>query len=133
MISGRNHHRYFVYAHSRMVGEELAATTNSPHLVQIGSSLQKRLSEFLLPPAKLSLVLIGDEPPPIGDGAACSRVVLSNAAGKRLGIRLRQDTEPEKFHILGFWSIIEPGGSANRSQPVDSETNRTSSAAGSAR
>jgi hypothetical protein len=133
MISGRSHHRYFIYAHSRMVGEELAATTNSPHLVQIGPGLQKRLSDFLVLPAGLSDVLIGDEPSPIGDGSACSRVVLSNATGGRLGIRLRQDVEPERFQVLGFWTITEPDGAANRSQPIRIETNRTSAAAGSDR
>jgi hypothetical protein len=68
MLSGRNHHRYFVYAHSRMIGEDLVATTNSPHLVQVDPALQKRLSEFLVSPAGLSDVLIGDEPSPNGDG-----------------------------------------------------------------
>lgn len=109
VISGRNHHRYFVYAQSRMVGEELATTTNSPHLVQVGLALRKQLSEFLVLPAGLSEVLVGDEPPPIGDGSACSRVILSNAVGGRLGIRLRQDAQQERFQVLDFWALPMPG------------------------
>ena len=133
IVSGSNHHRYYVYAQSRMIGEKLVATTNSARLVHIGSGLQKRLSEFLVSPAGVAEVLLGDEPSPIGDGAACSRVIVSNAVGGRLGIRLRQDAKPERFHVLGFWTITERDGPANGSQPIRSETNRTSSAAGSRR
>ena len=133
MVSGRNHHRYFVYAHSRMIGEELVMTTNSTRLVQIGSGLRTKLSEFLASPAAVQQVELGDEPSPIGDGTACSRVILSNAAGARVGIRLRQDAEPERFHVVGYWTITEPDGAANRSRPVGSGKNRTSAAAGSDR
>ena len=42
-----------------------------------------------------------------------------------------------EFQSAGFWKIdeknAEPGGAANGSQPIRSETNRTSSAAGSRR
>ena len=113
LLSGRSHHRYFVHAHSRMVGEELAATTNSPHLVQVGPGLQKQLSEFMASPARLSEVLLGDEPSPLGDGSASSRVVLSNAAGARLGVRLRQDKTPGKFHAVGFWTVAGSGVTTN--------------------
>ncbi len=129
IVSGSNHHRYYVYAQSRMIGEELVATTNSARLVHIGSGLQKRLSEFLVSPAGVAEVLLGDEPSPIGDGAACSRVIVSNAVGGRLGIRLRQDAKPERFHVLGFWTITEDGA-ANGGQPIRSEKNSTPSAAG---
>ncbi len=133
MVSGRNHRRYYVYAQTRMIGQELIAATNSTRLVQIGSGLQKRLSEFLVSPVGVVEVELGDEPSPIGDGTACSRVIVSNATGGRLGIRLRQDVEPERFHVLGFWTITERDGPANGSQPIRSETNRTSPAAGSRR
>jgi hypothetical protein len=133
MVSGANHRRYDVQAQTRMIGQELIATTNSTRLVQVGSGLQKRLSEFLTSPAGVADVTLGDEPSPIGDGTACSRLIVSNATGGRLGIRLRQDSEPERFHVLGFWTITEPDGAANGSQPIRSETNRTSSAAGSRR
>src|SRR2546426_7540907 len=98
MVSGRNHRRYYVYAQTWMIGQELIAATNSTRLVQIGSGLQKRLSEFLVSPVGVAEVELGDEPSPIGDGTACSRVIVSNATGGRLGIRLRQDAEPERFH-----------------------------------
>ncbi len=132
-VSGRNHHRYFVYAHSRMIGEELATATNSPHLVQLGPDLQNCLSQFLASPAGLSDVQLGDERSPLGDRSACSRIILSNAAGARLGIRLCQNEAPGKFHVLGFWAVTEPDGAANRSQPVELGTNSTSLPAGSGR
>lgn len=116
-----------------MIGQELIATTNSARLVHIGSGLYGRLATFLTSPAGVADVLLGDEASPIGDGRACSRLVVSNASGVRLGIRLRQDSEPERFHILGFWTITEPDGPANRSQPIRAETNQTSVAAGSDR
>ena len=65
IVSGSNHHRYYVHAQSRTIGEELVATTNSARLVHIGSGLQKRLSEFLVSPAGVAEVLLGDEPSPV--------------------------------------------------------------------
>ena len=117
VVSGRNHQRYFIQAQSRMIGQDLISSTNSTRLVQIGPGLQKRLAEFLGAPAGIAEVNLGDEPSPIGDGRACSRVVLSNATGERLGIRLRQDAKPERFHVQGFWTITEPLRRANRRQP----------------
>jgi len=108
-------------------------TTNSTRLVQIGSGLRTKLSEFLASPAAVQQVELGDEPSPIGDGTACSRVILSNAAGTRVGIRLRQDAEPERFHVVGYWTITEPDGAANRSQPVRPGIIRIPAAAGSDR
>jgi hypothetical protein len=70
MASGRNHHRYYVYAQTRMVGEKLIMTTNSTRLVQIGSGLQKMLSEFLVSQAGVEHVELGDEPSPIGERSA---------------------------------------------------------------
>ena len=114
VISGRNHQRYYVYAHTRMIGEELLTSTNSAYLVQVGDDLEKRLSEFLVASAGVAEVELGDEPSPIGDGTACSRMIVSNAAGGRLGIRLRQDADPERFHVVSFWTITEPGTGGNR-------------------
>src|SRR6185295_11251662 len=79
-ISGANHCRAYVYAHSRMIGQELVATTNSPHLVHIGPGLTQRLSEFLAFPTGVAGVELGDEPAPIGNGRACSRVIITNAS-----------------------------------------------------
>ena len=113
VVSGSNHHRYYVQAQTRMMGRELIATTNSARLVQLGPGLRKRLSEFLSSPAGVAEVVLGDAPSPIGDGSACSRLVISNATGGRLGIRLRQDSEPERFHVLGVWTVTESAGQAN--------------------
>ncbi len=108
MVSGSKHHRYYVQAQTHMLGQELIATTNSSRLGRLDSGLQKRLSEFLASPAHVAAVLLGDEPSPIGDGVASSRLILSNAAGERLAIRLRQGSGPEKFYVLNFWTVTSP-------------------------
>ncbi len=126
----RRNIRYYITAQTTMVGQELVRGTNSSRLAEISPALQHRLSGFLASPSGVADVMLGDERPPIGDGTACSRLVLSNAVGARLGIRLRQEATADKFHVLGFWTITEPRGAANRGQPVASETNRTSAATG---
>jgi hypothetical protein len=113
-IRGRAHRAYYIQAHTRMIGEDLIARTNSSHLVQIGPGLRKRLSDFLAFPSGVADVQLGDEPSPIGGGAACSRLVVSNVTGGRLGIRFRQDSAPERFHVLGFWTITEPVSGGHR-------------------
>ncbi len=113
MVSGSNHHRYYVRAQTRMIGRELLAATNSVRLVPTDPGFRKRLSEFLSSRAGVAEVVLGDAPSPIGDGTACSRLILSNATGGRLGIRLRQDSEPERFHVLGVWTVPESAGQAN--------------------
>jgi hypothetical protein len=102
---GRREHRYYVLEQTRMIGEELSRGTNSPRLAALGPALQARLSEFLTPQSGVAEVVLGDQSAPLGDGAACSRLVLSNSIGERLGIRLQQDAGPERFHILGYWTI----------------------------
>ena len=104
--------RYYTSAQTRMIGQELVSTTNSPRLVAVGPALQSRLAGFPASPSGVAEVLLGDEPTPIGDGTACSRLVLSNAAGERLGIRFSQ-SGPEKFHALGFWIPTEPSAVSN--------------------
>ncbi len=126
----RREARYYITTQTEMVGQELIRSTNSPRLAENGPGLQDRLSRFLVVPSGVANVMLGDEPPPLGDGTACSRLILSNAAGARLGIRLRQDAKADTFHVLGFWTITEPDGAANRGQPVGSGTNRTSAPAG---
>jgi hypothetical protein len=130
---GRRNHRYYISAQTRVIGEELTASTNSSRLAPIGAALRDRLCGFLAAQSGVADVLLGDEPSPVGDGTACSRLILSNAVGARLGIRLGQDAGPERFHVLGYWTITEPGAAANRSQPVGPGANQTSAAAGSGR
>jgi hypothetical protein len=95
-----------------MIGRDLIARTNSERLVQIGSALPLRLSSFLRSSSAVAEVKLGDEPSPIGDGTASSRLILSNAVGERLGIRLRSCAEPERFRVLGFWTVTEPSGAS---------------------
>jgi hypothetical protein len=103
---GRREARYYVLAQTRMIGEELSRGTNSPRLGALDPALQARLSGFLTPQRGVAEVLLGDQRAPLGDGTACSLLVLSNGVGARLGIRLYQDAGPERFHVLGYWTII---------------------------
>ena len=105
LYQGRKHHRYFVNARSRQIGSDLIQRTNSVLLVQIGSGLREQLSQLLGSPTGVAEIRIGDEPAPIGDGSADSRLLLTNEQGKSLGIRLRQNADPEKFHVLGYWNL----------------------------
>ncbi len=95
--------------------------------------LQADLNQILASPTRC-IVRSGDEPPPLGDGGAYTRLLLTNEVGQALTLRLRPEYGPghefQKFRVLGYWKT-EPGGPANRSQPVGPETNQTSSAAGS--
>jgi hypothetical protein len=106
-IALRGQHRGFISVASRSIGDDLIASTNSSHLVRIGPDLKTRLSELLSVRTHIADVLLGDEPAPIGDGTACSRLVLTNDAGRGLLIRLRQAEESGMFHVLGFRSISE--------------------------
>ena len=105
LYTGRKHHQYFVSARARQIGMDLIEKTNSARLVRIGEGLRAQLSQLLGFPTRIADVRLGDVPAPIGDGSADSRLVFVNEQGKRLGIRLRQDVDPEKFHILGYWNL----------------------------
>jgi hypothetical protein len=99
--------RGFISVASRSIGEDLITSTNSSHVVRIGPGLQAALSELLSAPAHVADVLMGDEPSPIGDGKACSRLVLTNDIGKGLLIRLRPAEQSGMFHVLGFRTVSE--------------------------
>ena len=105
LYSGRKHHQYFITAQGRQIGTDLILRTNSAKLVSIGASLNGELAQLLSSETRVANVLIGDEPTPIGDGSADGRLLLTNVQGKCLGIRLRQDSDPEKFHVSGFWNL----------------------------
>lgn len=109
MVHGRHHHRSYVTAQTRMVGQELIAATNSPRLVNVDQAFTRSLSMFLASPAKVSNVQLGDEPPPFGDGTACSRLSLTNAAGRRLRIRFGLTPSFERFRIVSYWDGSVPG------------------------
>jgi hypothetical protein len=103
--SGRKHHQHFITAQAMQIGTDLIERTNSPKPVSIGAGLNGELAQLLGSSTRVADVLIGDEPSPIGDGSASSRLLLANDQGKCLGIRLRQDSDPEKFHVLGYWNL----------------------------
>jgi hypothetical protein len=111
ILSSRNHRHIFLRAHFATIGQELIASTNSSHLILIGPGLKERLVQLLALPTQIDATLLGDEPSPLGDGSATSRLILRNDKGERLGIRLRQDGDSDKFHVVGFWS---PDVSVNR-------------------
>ena len=71
---------------------------------------------------------------PLRDPWAVVRLIITNDHGQALHIRLRDEFPAEQLRLLSYRRITEAGGgAANRSQPVGSETNRTSAAAGSGR
>ena len=106
VVMALNHARkgrdYFILMATYSVGRDIVATTNSSHLIRIGPELHARLSELLVSPTHIATVLLGDEPSPIGDGRACSRLVLTNEVAEGVVIRLRQADTPGTFHVLGF-------------------------------
>lgn len=97
-------HRGYVKGQTHTIGLDLCRSTNSARLVRMPPALRDRLSHFLRSPAGVAGVSLGDEPAPLGDGTACSRLVLSNASGARFTVRLRQEPGPEHFYVLGFWT-----------------------------
>ena len=101
-VAVRGQHRGVIVAASSSIGRDLISTTNSTHLVRVNPYLRARLSQLLGSPTRVAAVLPGDEPPPAGDGMACSRLVLTNNAGQRLLIRLRQADRSGMFDVVGF-------------------------------
>jgi hypothetical protein len=109
--SCRNGHllRHFYFrrapnAHSERDGNnwhDLITKTNSTRL-QIQPALKQELAALLTSTTKVARVEFGDEGKPIGNGKATGLLILSNASGNRLGIRLR-DLGDDKFESLGFW------------------------------
>ncbi len=91
---------------SRSLGAELIAATNSPHLVRMSPFLKAQLDRMLGSPTRVAAVLAGDAPRPAGDGSACSRIVLTNAVGHGLLLRLRQ-AGSGKFEVVGFRTLSE--------------------------
>ena len=104
-IIGKQEHRSFIVVASRSIGHDLITSTNSSHLVRLGPDLTSKLGELLTATTRVSSVLLGDAPAPFGDGTACSRLVLTNEAGRSLAIRLRQADDRGKFHVLGFQTV----------------------------
>jgi hypothetical protein len=100
VIVMRGQHRAVILSASSAIGTELLERTNSTRLVRLSPFLRTRLAQLYGSPTRVAGVLVGDAPPPDGDGTACSRVVLTNVAGGRLLIRLR--TAGAKYEVAGF-------------------------------
>jgi hypothetical protein len=132
VASANKERRYVMFVLSMSVGADLVHTNYSRSLTGVTPELQADLNRVLASPTRC-IVRSGDERPPLGDGQAYTRLLLTNEAGQALTLRLRPEYDGhqfQKFRVLGYWKT-EPGGPANRSQPVRSETNQTSAAAGS--
>ena len=95
-------HRSFINVASHSIGGDLVAATNSPHLVRISPELRASLSDLLRSGGHFSTVVLGDDPSPLGDGQACSRIVLTNDVGQGMTIRLRQADQSGIFQVLSF-------------------------------
>jgi hypothetical protein len=89
------------------IGRQLISLTNSSSLVHLGPDLHAQLATLLSSTTRVSTVLFGDEPPPFGDGKASSRLVLTNAVGHGLLIRLQREPGTNLFRVLSFRSTSE--------------------------
>jgi len=127
--------RDLMLALSMSVGADLVHGTTSQALTGVTPELQSDLKLIHASPTR-AVIQPGDDDPPVVDGRAHARLVLTNEAGQTLTLRLRPESDPStglrKFRVVGYRKS-EPDGAANPSQPIRSETNRTSSAAGSGR
>lgn len=77
MISGSRHHRYYIQAQTRMIGEDLCQRTNSARLVSIDVRLQQRLKALFRAMVGVAEVRLGDKP----------------AVGRWLGLQLHNSVE----------------------------------------
>lgn len=108
------------------MGYELRNATNSAMLVGATPEFRTDLASVL---GQGTWDLIDRSPP--RDPWAVVRLVLTNAHGQALHMRLRDEFPSGRLRLLSYRRITEPGGLANGSQPVGPETNRPSAAAGS--
>ncbi len=103
----------------------LIHATNSTMLVGAGPEFMADLASILAWPTWRDI----DRSPP-RDPWAVVRLIITNDHGQALHMRLRDEYPSERLRLLSYRRITEPGGAANRGQPVGSETNRTPAAAG---
>jgi hypothetical protein len=124
--------RDLTLALSLSVGTDLVHSTTSKALTGVTAELQSDIKQIQASPAQ-AIIQAGDDDPPLGDGSASARMLLTNAIGQTLTLRLRLESEPgtglRNFRVLGYRKT-EPGGAANRGQPIGSETNRMPAASG---
>jgi hypothetical protein len=116
--------RYAMGLLTASIGHELIATTNSTRLVEFDPELRATLAVLLASPTRLR-VRYGDEPPPLGDGRASSRLFLTNEIGQAVILRLQADRHTSgMFRVLSYWQS-PPHSATNASQPLRLETNGT--------
>jgi len=104
----RNSDARLISERSRDIGQDLISHTNSTRLASSPLGFTAQLSALLGSPTRIAAVLIGDEPAPLGDGTACSRLILTNESARGIQLRLGKTTDPEKFLILGYWPLDNP-------------------------
>ena len=102
-VHGQRQRTQFISMMARKIGQDLLTTTNSVHLDRVGTGLRGQLISLLRSRTQVAEVRMGDAPQPLGDGQAHCQLVLTNAAGKGVVIRLQQTPVPEKFHVVGFY------------------------------
>ncbi len=97
---------------SMSVGADLVHATNSHALTGVSAALQSDIKLIQASPTR-AIIQPGDDGPPLGDGRAQARLVLTNEAGQALTLRLRPESDPStglrKFRVLGYRKT-EPGG-----------------------
>jgi len=111
--------RDLMLALSMSVGSDLVHTTNSRALTGVTAELQSDIKQIQASPTQ-AIIRTGDDSPPLGDGRAYFRLLLTNAIGQGLTLRLRPESEPgtglRKFRVLGYRKT-EPTGAANAAPP----------------
>jgi hypothetical protein len=92
-----------ITSRTHQIGQDLISHASSAQLIGLPPGLAGQLSNLLSSPTHVATVLLGDEPPPVGDSSACSRLILTNQLAKGLELRLSWASAPDKFRILGYW------------------------------
>jgi len=97
-------------ARTRQIGQDLISHANSAQLPGLPPGMAGQLANLLGSPTHVAAVLLGDEPPPVGDGSACTRLILTNQLAKGLKIRLGPASTPDKLRIMGYWPTSSSPG-----------------------
>lgn len=102
--SSISHGRALLLHETRMIGEELLTNTNSSRIANLDpeSSLHKSLALLFYTNAMVAQITLTNEPSIIDKRKAASLLVLSNAAGQTLRIRLQRASERDKYDVLTF-------------------------------
>lgn len=106
---------------SMSVAAELVHSTNSHALIGVTPELQSDI-RHIQASATHVIVRPGDDKPPLGDGHASARLLLTNTMGETLILRLSPEidpvTESRNFRVVGYRKT-EPDGAAKQAQIPD--------------